>query len=298
MMNKQEILSLLKKYEEAYYSGESLVPDEVYDALKATYVKEYGEYDFVPNEGNTGFKKVKHIHPLLSLDKIQLNDREKLRKGIERLWPVIIEPKIDGLSIGIQPKAFVTRGDGHTGDDVTTQCMQIEDIDLITDLFENDSYDMGPLRAEIVMTHNDFNILNEERKNNNLKPFDNCRNAAAGMLRNKDVSKVKGLTVIIYEELGSLCNESDDLYNIKEMIGEENLELCDTIRVVPSFKPADVDAAIEFLDSLEDYRKIIDYDIDGWVIKSDIDNSLEVHGGYTGHHPKNAFAVKGEAKGA
>ena len=297
-MNKEELLSLLRKYEEAYYSGESLISDEEYDVLKEQYIKQYGEYEFVPSEGNTGFDKVDHIHPLLSLDKVQLNDKDKLRKELERLWPVVIQPKFDGLSIEIQPNGkFITRGDGHTGDDVTAQCMQIEDIDLITDLYF--IYKLGPLRAEILMTHNCLIELNKEREASGQKLLDNCRNAAAGMLRNKDLSKVKGLTVMIYEELGSTCNESDDIYNIKEMIGEDELERAEeTIRVTPMFKPADVDAAIDFLENLEGYRKLIDYDIDGWVVKSDIDNSLEHHGGMTGHHPKNAFAVKGEAKGA
>ena len=294
-MEQKELLALLNKYEEAYYSGESLVSDEEYDALKEKYISLYGEYNFVPSEGNTGFKKVEHIHPLLSLDKIQLNDKDKLKKELERLWPVVIQPKFDGLSIEIQQNKFVTRGDGHVGDDVTMQCLQIPDIDLVIDLFDNE--EIGPLRAEILMTHGDFKALNEQREKEGLKLFDNCRNAASGMLRNKDVSKVKGLTIMIYEELGSLCNESDDIYNIKEMIGE-NLDLCDNIRVTPLFKPVDVDAAIDFLENLEGYRKLIDYDIDGWVVKSDIDNSLEYHGGMTGHHPKNAFAVKGEAKGA
>lgn len=297
-MNKEELLSLLKKYEEAYYSGESLISDEEYDALKEQYVSQYGEYEFVPSEGNTGFDKVQHIHPLLSLDKIQLNDKDKLRKELERLWPVVIQPKFDGLSIEIQPnRRFITRGDGHTGDDVTAQCMQIPDIDLIVDMFEDSN--IGPLRAEILMTHEWLNKLNQEREQEGQKLLDNCRNAAAGMLRNKDLSKVKGLTVMIYEELGSTCNESDDIYNIIDIIGEDQLEYAeDTIRVTPLFKPADMDAAINFLEHLEEYRKLIDYDIDGWVVKSDIDNSLEHHGGMTGHHPKNAFAVKGEAKGA
>ena len=74
--------------------------------------------------------------------------------------------------------------------------------------------------------------------------------------------------------------------------------MTDNIRITPVYKPVDVDAALNFLDNLENFRKLIDYDIDGWVVKSDLDNSLEYFGGYTGHHPKNAFAVKGEAKGA
>lgn len=296
-MNQQEFLNLLKKYEEAYYSGESLVSDEEYDALKERYIEEYGEYEFVPNEGETGFKRVKHIYPLLSLDKVQLSDETELRKRLTKLWPVVIQPKFDGLSIEIQPDMkFITRGNGEEGDDVTVQCMQIQDIDIIESAFNNNT---GPLRAEIIMTHSAFNELNIEREAQDLIPFSNCRNAASGMLRNLDLDKVKGLTVMIYEELGSAKNQSDIIDSLKAYIGEDALEMSkDYIRITPVYKPTDIDTAIEHLKRLEDYRKLIDYDIDGWVVKSDIENSLEVHGGYTGHHPKNAFAVKGEAKGA
>ena len=295
-MNQEELLKLLNKYEQAYYSGEALVSDEEYDALKEQYVSQYGEYDFVPSEGDTGFKRVKHLYPLKSLDKVQLSDKTKLRKELERLWPVVIMPKFDGLSIEIQPNLkFITRGNGEEGDDVTAQCMQISDIDALKGLtFENN----GPLRAEIIMTHSDFNSLNEERVAQSLEPFSNCRNAAAGMLRNLDLDKVKGLTVMIYENLGSTSAHSKSIRDIEDVIGKETLDMTDNIRITPVYKPVDVDAALNFLDNLENFRKLIDYDIDGWVVKSDLDNSLEHFGGYTGHHPKNAFAVKGEAKGA
>lgn len=295
-MNQQEFLNLLKKYEEAYYSGEPLVSDEEYDVLKEQYVSQYGEYDFVPSEGDTGFKRVKHLYPLKSLDKVQLSDKDKLRKEITRLWPVVIMPKFDGLSIEIQPNLkFITRGNGEKGDDVTAQCMQITDIDELKGLkFENN----GPLRAEIIMTHSDFNTLNAERETAGLKLYDNCRNTAAGMLRNLDLNKVKGLTVMIYENLGSTSAHSLSIQAIESTIGQDVLDRIDNIRITPVYKPVDIDAALNFLDNLENFRKLIDYDIDGWVVKSDLDNSLEHFGGYTGHHPKNAFSVKGEAKGA
>lgn len=294
-MNQQEFLNLLKKYEEAYYSGEPLVSDEEYDVLKEQYVSQYGEYDFVPSEGDTGFKRVKHLYPLKSLDKVQLSDKDKLRKEITRLWPIVIMPKFDGLSIEIQPNLkFITRGNGEKGDDVTAQCMQITDIDELKGLkFENN----GPLRAEIIMTHSDFNTLNAEREIAGLKLYDNCRNTAAGMLRNLDLNKVKGLTVMIYENLGSTSAHSLSIQAIESTIGQDVLDRTDNIRITPVYKPVDIDAALNFLDNLENFRKLIDYDIDGWVVKSDLDNSLEHFGGYTGHHPKNAFSVKGEAKG-
>ena len=296
-LSKEEFKNLLKRYEEAYYSGESLISDEEYDALKDKYTSLYGEYEHIPNEGDTSFKKVKHLYPLLSLDKVQISDKEEIRKRLNKLWPVVIQPKFDGLSIEIQPDMkFITRGNGEIGDDVTNQCLQISNIKTIEPVFDKGA---GSLRAEIIMTHNSFKDLNIERETQGLKLFDNCRNAAAGMLRNKDLNKVKGLTIMIYEDLSSIKRQTNIIEDLISYIGKDKLsKLEDNIRITPIFKPDNIDAAIELLEKLEEFREEIDYDIDGWVVKSDIENSIEVHGGYTGHHPKNAFAVKGEAKGA
>ena len=296
-MNKKDMLKLLKTYDEAYYSGESIITDEEYDVLKDKYVTKYGEYDFIPNEGNTSFNKVKHKYPLLSLNKLQLNNTEAIKNIVNKLWPVIIENKYDGLSIEIQLDEdnnlrFITRHNGNIGDDVTAQCMKIPGVKYLKLLFSENkdtSY-----RAEIVMTHDDFNKLNKEREENGDPLFSNCRNAASGMLRNKDLDKVKGLTIILYENLGSIKKESDDIDNMKTILKDIDLT---NIRVTDYYEPKDIDDTINKLNTLENIRTSIDYDIDGLVIKSNIEDSLKVFGGYTEHHPKNAIAIKGIAKG-
>lgn len=288
-MTQQEFLELLNRLEEAYYSGESLVSDEEYDALKDNYVEMYGEYDFVPNEGETGFERVKHKHPLLSLSKVPLSAENILRKNLLRLWPVIIQPKIDGLSIEITDEpSHITRGDGEYGDNVTEQCSQINGIEFV------EPFNCS-LRGEVLMKHSALRKLNAARVAKGLDPYSNCRNTASGMLRNLDVSKVEGLSLIIYEVLGSTQSETKDLEDLHEQL--DNLIEGTEVHIVPYYRPKDVDDAIRYLNTLEDYRETIDYDIDGWVVKSDVPNSLEKFGGYTKHHPKNAFAVKGEAKG-
>lgn len=295
--SKDALLESLRKYEKAYYSGNSIISDEEYDLLKAVYVEQYGEYEFVPDEGITHFTKTKHLYPLKSLDKYQVSDKEGLRKELERLWPVIIEEKFDGLSIEIQfvdgKLKFITRGDGEVGDDVTAQCMQIPGVEYLENLFYSDNVSY---RAEILMTHGDFARINKKKEENEEELLSNCRNGASGMLRNKDLAKVEGLTIMLYEDLSSKNTESYDIQSMHDYLGED---IEDTnIRIANIFKPKDVDEAIRYLEELDTHRKLIDYDIDGWVVKCNLNNSLELHGGYTGHHPKNAFAVKGEAKGA
>lgn len=287
-LSKEEFQKLLKGYEEAYYGGTSTISDEEYDALKDKYIELYGEYDFVPNEGDTGFKRVKHRYPLKSLSKKQLDDKEGILELLEKLWPVIIQPKFDGLSIGID-KGCTTRGNGEEGDDVTAQCLRINGVQSLINYHE-------PLRAEILMTHTAFKQLNIEREAEGLELYSNCRNAASGMLRNLDLDKVKGLTVMVYEQLGSTKAETEDLKAIRDAL-EDKIQDTDVF-ITPYYIPATIDDAIEYLDKLEEFRETIDYDIDGWVIKSNQPDSLNKFGGMTDHHPKNAFAVKGKAKGA
>lgn len=297
-LGKEALRGILKAYEEAYYSGESVVSDEEYDGLKDLYVEMYGEYDFVPGEGNTEFEKVKHLYPLKSLEKVQLNDPD-LKEKVRKMLPLVIQPKFDGLSIEITKVngklKFVTRGNGEEGDDVTAQCMQIEGIEELLNLFDNEEQSF---RAEILMFHSDFEKLNKQRAEDGLELFKNCRNAAAGMLRNtNDLSKINGLTVMLYEDLSSIDTQTNVIcYMQNKLTNTES-----NILISPTFLYIDdeeyLDKAIKKLHSLEEFRTEIDYDIDGWVVKSNKYNSLELFGGYTGHHPKNAFAVKGEAKG-
>lgn len=297
-LGKEALRGILKAYEEAYYSGESVVSDEEYDGLKDLYVEMYGEYDFVPGEGNTEFEKVKHLYPLKSLEKVQLNDPD-LKEKVRKMLPLVIQPKFDGLSIEITKVngklKFVTRGNGEEGDDVTAQCMQIERIEELLNLFDNEEQSF---RAEILMFHSDFEKLNKQRAEDGLELFKNCRNAAAGMLRNtNDLSKINGLTIMLYEDLSSIDTQTNVICYMQNKL--KNPE--SNILISPTFLYIDdeeyLDKAIKKLHSLEEFRTEIDYDIDGWVVKSNKYNSLELFGGYTGHHPKNAFAVKGEAKG-
>lgn len=298
-LSKDALRGILKTYEEAYYSGESIVTDEEYDVLKDQYIELFGEYDFVPNEGKTEFTKIKHLYPLKSLEKVQLND-PYLKEKIKKMLPFVIQPKFDGLSIEITKVngklKFITRGDGETGDDVTLQCMQIPGILSLLALFDNEDQSF---RAELLMRHSDFEKLNKQRAEDGLELFKNCRNAAAGMLRNLDLSKINGLTIMIYEDLSSIETQSNVIASIKEKL-QKVFTPNSNFLITPNFEYSsekDLDKAIEKLQSLEDFRTKIDYDIDGWVVKSNKYNSLELFGGYTGHHPKNAFAVKGEAKG-
>ena len=79
---------------------------------------------------------------------------------------------------------------------------------------------------------------------------------------------------MLYEDLSSKNTESYDIQSMHDYLGED---IEDTnIRIANIFKPKDVDEAIRYLEELDTHRKLIDYDIDGWVVKCNLNNSLEL----------------------
>ena len=75
----------------------------------------------------------------------------------------------------------LTRGDGHVGEDVTANVRTIRSIPL--KLSGAPSY--MEIRGEVFMPRKVY-CLNGERDEAGLMPFANCRNAAAGSLRQLD----------------------------------------------------------------------------------------------------------------
>ena len=278
-MNQNELKKLLDYYDDLYYNKDvSEITDKEYDQLKAQYLQLIGkdEYDYVP--GTAQFNKFEHTTPILSLDKVQITDTEDLRNNIERLWPVVIQPKMDGLTIVTYSGGMhVTRGNGQIGEIVSHTVQKVDGLGPSMAF---------PIRSEVVMLHSTFEEINAERVAAGEKPFENCRNAAAGMLRNLDSSKVKGLKIFAYN---TLFDEEDE----ENASAQTQINTLKAIgwNTVESYEPSSIDDAMDYIMNFD--REALDYDIDGLVIKH---NGNKVFG-MTGHHPKNAIAVKFEAQG-
>ncbi|MDZ7795883.1 MAG: hypothetical protein U5N56_02060 [Candidatus Marinimicrobia bacterium] len=155
------------------------------------------------------FDSLEHSVPMLSLANA-LNESE-LREFHRRVvkftgkekTELIGEPKLDGLGVELiyengRFKAGATRGDGYTGEDITENLKTIRQIPL---RLHGDSYpELLEVRGEVIISKNNFQKLNEQRKSKGEKLFANPRNAAAGSLRQLDskITASRPLEIFIY----------------------------------------------------------------------------------------------------
>ncbi|MFC4401676.1 NAD-dependent DNA ligase LigA [Gracilibacillus xinjiangensis] len=246
------------------------------------------------------FEKVTHRVPMLSLgnafNESDLRDFDRrVRESLDIDEVVYVcELKIDGLAISLRYEDgyFVqgaTRGDGTTGEDITSNLKTIRSIPLKIN-------DTSPIevRGEAYMPQSSFLALNEEREKNEEEPFANPRNAAAGSLRQLDpkIAAKRNLSIFLYAvgewESGELTTHSERLTYLQTLGFKTNPEWR---------KCQGIDAVIEYVNKWSENRASLSYDIDGIVVKVD---NLEAQEqlGYTAKSPRWAIAYKFPAEEA
>ena len=240
----------------------------------------------------TGFDKVRHTIPMLSIEDV-FNEEEIInftkKHNKEGFNPeYICELKIDGLSVSLHYEKGVlvraaTRGNGEVGDDITNNVKTIKTIPLRL----NEEIDIE-VRGEIYMSKNTLIKINKQREKDNLPPLQNCRNAASGsikLLDSKEVAK-RGLECFIYH----LPNPLD--YNLKTH--EEALNYMKKLgfRTNPNNKKVkNIKEILDYIETKNNIRESLPYDIDGIVIKvNDINTQRQL--GSTSKYPKWCIAYK------
>ncbi len=272
-MNIQELKNQLDYHDNLYYNQDSPeLSDIEYDAMKAKYLELSGqeEYNYVP--GIAQFKKYKHQFSIKSLGKI--NTIEQVWDELERLKPVVVEPKYDGLTLVVYPDGIIaTRGNGTIGEDVTHTASKF--------VKRTNKYNL-PVRGEAYMPISIFNKINKQRELEGKELFKNPRNAIAGVLRNKDNKNVPdGLHFVAYDIVNSPLSHMQQLIQLKN-----DYEIPDVNYMWTS---SELEDAVKFIENFD--RSKLDYEIDGLVIKSNKADSLSLFG-FTEHHNKNAIAYK------
>lgn len=238
------------------------------------------------------FKKIKHRIPMLSLPDVF--NEEEIRAFDERIRKsgfhpeYVCELKIDGLSGSFHYEegeliTGATRGDGVVGEDITHNVKTIRTLPLKL----KEPIDIE-VRGEIYLGRETLAKLNKERAEKKQPLLQNCRNAAAGSIRQLDskIAAERKLDTWIYH----LPNPED--YGIKTHY--EALEFMKRLgfKVNPANRLVkDIDGIIKFIEEYAEKRPYLSYDIDGVVIKV---NDLEMQKklGFTSKHPRWAIAYK------
>lgn len=247
----------------------------------------------VGGEAAQGFEKVSHAVQMASLQDVfslaQVDDFfERVRSEFSDA-EYVVEPKIDGLSVSLEYVNGVftrgsTRGDGFVGEDVTQNLKTIFSVPLSI----SDPIPYLEVRGEVYMPRSVFESLAKWQEENDIQPFKNPRNAAAGSLRQKDSR------IAAQRKLDIFC------FNIQQCEGKEFTSHYETLeflkaqgfKTIPGyFKTDSIEKITNKIKEIGESRFSLPYDIDGVVIK--VDSLLQRESlGSTAKTPKWAVAYK------
>lgn len=264
MTRIEELEELIKKYAQAYYSGNSEVEDDYFDSL-VDELRVLSPDSEVLNKTGWGFepqgRKVNHLYDLTigSLSKIKSveNIPSKFIPDFTRL-----SAKLDGLSVVSyynkgRRTLSLTRGNGKQGLDVTDK------INMISPETEVLGYEFtGAVRGEVLMSISQWNKVKSDRFEND--PSANPRNFSAGVLNRKELSTdLKLLDYVVYKVV------ADPLKVFKSGFSEEfdfkkmNDFLRQEFKIVP-YRTSSVLSTSFMKDLFDDFNKT--YPCDGIVL--------------------------------
>ncbi len=319
---REEIIDLRKRIDHAnflyYVKDQPELSDADYDKLfrrlqelETTYpgtVVPDSPTQRVGVAPQTEFATFEHRAPMLSLanafDEAELrafDDRCRKLLHMEPDEPLAYdcEPKFDGLAVSLTYidgvlMAGATRGDGLRGENITENLRTVRSIPLNLRDLRRDSPDVKPVppmievRGEIILTHEEFRRINEERALRGEPTFANPRNAAAGSVRQLDprITASRRLTMFSYAVGAYEGVEFSTQYEVLCALGDWGFKVNPDVRVLDG-----IEGVAAYIKDWGDRREHLEYDVDGMVVKV---NSLEFQTrlGYVARSPRWAVAFK------
>ncbi|MHB1292854.1 MAG: NAD-dependent DNA ligase LigA [Sulfuricella sp.] len=250
------------------------------------------------------FSQLTHRVPMLSLnnafedEEVAAFDR-RVREGLGvEVAEYAVDPKFDGLAISLIYENGIlvqgaTRGDGYTGEDVTSNLRTIKAIPLR--LHTVNPPQLLEVRGEVLILKADFEKLNRQQREKGEKEFANPRNAAAGSLRQLDprITATRPLTFFAYG-LGSVegVNLPRKLSAVMDYLESLRVPVCRERKVLQG-----VAGLLDYYRTIGARRDGLPYDIDGVVYKvNDLDSQERL--GYVARAPRFAVAHKFPAQEA
>lgn len=277
-----ELNRLTKLYDEGHPEISDKEWDNLYFKLKQMEEETGIIYPDSPTqkihfEKVSELKKVKHNHPMLSLDKTK--DIEVIKSFIKgHNW--VIMAKMDGLTCSLHYLdgkliSAETRGNGIEGEDITHNAFVISSIPKTIKRKEDIIID-----GEIICTYDNFESFKNEYKN--------PRNFASGSIRlldSKECAK-RNLTFVAWNIVKGGKYEwlSNNLSTLKSY----------GFITVPFFindDGTDLTPVEDYINSIKKESEKLFYPIDGVVFKYDDIKAYEA-AGRTDHHFKGGLAYK------
>jgi DNA ligase (NAD+) len=305
----------IRRHDHAYYVvGKQAITDVEYDRLFQELLELEKKFpDLVTAESPSqrvggapaeGFSRVRHLQPMLSLEKVEAaehptKDEEPERDQRNRLQDentlaalqafdatirkqlgrdrveYVLEPKVDGVSISVHYRngkmaLGVTRGDGEVGDDITTNLRTVRAIPL--ELTMKNPPALLEVRGEAYMANQDFDALNAKLAAAGEKILPNARNATAGTLKQLDPRIVAQRPVkAVFYAVGACegVEFGSHAEMLKALAGfglptQRKWWLCQDIAEVLRRYREEI---VCRYDEARDLRRQLPYDIDGIVLK-------------------------------
>jgi len=289
-----ELVSQLREYKNAYYNGDPLVADEVYDALEDDLRKLSPTHPFLSEVGASPTKmkweKKTHLMPMTSLNKV--NSIAGVRQWVSSVSPNPESPtlswseKLDGISICLnyekgELQSAITRGDGTVGEDIMANVVMMRGV--LRSLRQPYT---GSIRGEIVLTHDMWKTY--------FPDYANPRNAASGIAKRESRDKAQAcqhLTIMCYDAVSErveFASEAEKFVYLKGLgLKTPN----------HGFQKDVLDLEALYVEYDSSLREELNYDIDGLVIRIE-HQSLFERAGQRGGNPHGAVALKFAAEGS
>lgn len=310
-----ELSAAIRRHDRAYYvEARQVISDFEYDKLfRELQDLEKAFPEFITPESPTqrvggapmeGFARVRHLQPMLSLEKIEgaehptkdeepdiekrhrLQDENTLaqlrafdatlRKHLGGESPeYVMEPKVDGVSISVHYRRGklalgVTRGDGRIGDDITANVRTVRSIPL--ELATEHPPALLEVRGEAYMATQDFEALNAKLQAAGEKPFPNARNATAGTLKQLDPALVaqRPISAVFYAVgrcEGISWETHAEMLEALAKLGLPTQRWWRLCRDMDEVLRRYREEVVCDYDEARDLRRQLPYDIDGVVLK-------------------------------
>ncbi len=318
----EDLATEIRHHEAAYRAGTPEITDGAFDELVDRYAELADELGLPPHERvdatpgadhTEGFVTVEHRVPMLSLEKLSPAKKKSSGESMSVLaqlqaWfdrrredlelapvaplPVVIEPKVDGISVSLLYEGgtlarAVTRGDGRRGDDITTQVREARAVPM-----KLRGVDAGMLevRGELYWPRERFLEFNARLSEQGDRTIINPRNGTAGMMKRKDMTGLAdaGIVSFLYQVPWSQgVKLPDTQFGLIEWLHEAG---ADTY-LEEVGRATDAEGTAAYCEGYEPRRNALPYDIDGMVIKIDKLRWYDALG-MTGHHPHWGIAFK------